>query len=107
MPSTKPRQRRPRLWPRSDGRVTTVRVRVMAGYHPAVVRGRVGEPLRIVFSREETTACSEHVVFPGFGKSAMLPAFEDVTVDLLPERAGEFEFTCRLGMLRGRVVVTE
>jgi hypothetical protein len=82
-----------------------VRVRVKGGYEPPVVYGRVGEPLRIIFSREETASCSEHVVFPAFGKSAMLPPFEDVALELVPERAGEYEFTCQLGMLRGRLVV--
>ena len=82
--------------------VRTVRVRVKGGYQPSVVHARAGEPLRIVFTREETASCSEHVVFPAFGKSAMLPAFEDVALDLLPERAGEYEFTCQMGMLRGR-----
>ena len=91
----------------SSGRVHTVRIRVDGGYEPSVVHARVAEPLRLVFSREETTACSEHVVFPDFGKSAMLPPFEDVAVDLLPERAGESEFTCQFGMLRGRLVVEE
>jgi len=85
--------------------VRTVRVRVKGGYQPAVVHARAGEPLRIVFTREETASCSEHVVFPAFGKSAMLPAFEDVALDLAPERAGEYEFTCQMGMLRGRLVV--
>jgi hypothetical protein len=87
--------------------VSTVRVRVKGGYQPATVYGRVGEPLRIVFSRQESASCSEHVVFPAFGKSAMLPAFEDVTLELVPEHAGEFEFTCQLGMLRGRLVVAD
>ena len=87
------------------GQVTTVRVRVKGGYQPSVVYGRVGEPLRIVFSREESASCSEHVVFPAFGKSAMLPPFEDVTLELVPEHAGEYEFTCQMGMLRGRLVV--
>lgn len=88
---------------RPDG--TTVRVRVKGGYQPATIAARVGEPLRVVFSREETAPCSEHVVFPAFGKSTMLPAFEDVTLELVPEHAGEYEFTCQLGMLRGRLVV--
>lgn len=83
----------------------TVRVRVKGGYRPSVLHGRVGEPLRIVFSRQETASCSEHVVFPDFGKSAMLPAFEDVSVEIVPERAGEYEFTCRMGMLRGTLIV--
>ena len=85
--------------------VRTVHVRVRGGYEPSVLHGRVGEPLRIVFSREETASCSEHVVFPAFGKSAMLPPFESVALELVPERAGEYEFTCQLGMLRGRLVV--
>ena len=96
-----------RLWPLRGRHVPTVRIRVQGGYQPAVVHGRVGEPLRIVFSREETASCSEHVVFPDFGKSAMLPAFNDVAIDLLPEQAGEFEFTCQLGLLRGRLIIHE
>lgn len=95
-----------RLRPLRSRQVATVRVRVKGGYEPPVVHARLGEPLRIVFSREETASCSEHVVFPAFGKSAMLPPFEDVTIELVPERAGEYEFTCQHGMLRGRLVVT-
>ncbi|HEU5277695.1 MAG TPA: cupredoxin domain-containing protein [Gaiellaceae bacterium] len=83
------------------------RVRVRGGYHPDTVYGRVGEPLRIVFRREESAACSEQVVFPEFGKSAMLPPYEDVTVELRPERAGEYEFTCQMGMLHGRLIVAD
>ncbi len=94
-----------RLRPPPGRHVRTVRVRVKGGYQPSVVHGRVGELLRIVFSREETASCSEHVVFPDFGKSAMLPPFEDVTLELVPERAGEYEFTCQLGMLRGRLLI--
>lgn len=85
---------------------SAVRIRVKAGFQPATVYGRAGEPLRLVFRREEVAACSEHVVFPDFGKSAMLPAFEDVTLELLPERAGEYEFTCQLGLLHGRLIVS-
>ncbi|HLG08937.1 MAG TPA: cupredoxin domain-containing protein [Gaiellaceae bacterium] len=96
-----------RLGPSPPRKRVTVRVRVKGGYQPSVVHARVGEPLRIVFSREETASCSEHVVFPAFGMSAMLPPFEDVALDLVPERAGEYEFTCQMGMLRGRLVVVE
>jgi plastocyanin domain-containing protein len=96
---------RERLRSRRGREVPTVHIRVRGGYEPSVLYGRVGEPLRIVFSREETASCSEHVVFPAFGKSAMLPPFEDVVLELVPEHAGEYEFTCQLGMLRGRLVV--
>jgi plastocyanin domain-containing protein len=81
------------------------RVRVRGGYEPSTVYGRVGQPLRILFRREETAPCSERVVFPSFGKSAMLPAYQDVIVELDPQEAGTFEFTCELGVLRGTLVV--
>ena len=100
-------RRHARTEPVAQGTVRTVRIRVDGGYDPSVVRARVGEPLRLVFSRQETAAGSEYVVFPEFGKAAMLPPFVDVVVDLVPEHAGESEFTCQLGMLRGRLVVED
>jgi plastocyanin domain-containing protein len=83
------------------------RVRVRGGYRPDTVYGRVGEPLRIVFRREETAVCSEQVVFPHFGKSAMLPPYQDVAVELRPDQPGEHEFTCQMGVLHGRLVIED
>jgi plastocyanin domain-containing protein len=88
------------------GGVQEVRVRVKGTYEPDVILCLPGRPLRITFRREETAACSERVVFPAFGKSAMLPPFQDVTIELRPEQAGEYEFTCQMGMLRGRILVS-
>ena len=82
-------------------------VRVRGGYDPDTIHGQVGVPLRVVFHREESTLCSEQVVFPAFGKSATLPQGEYVAVDLLPETEGEFSFTCGMGMLHGVLVVGE
>ena len=65
---------------------------LVGGYEPDTIHGRVGEPLQIVFRREETAPCSERVVFPVFGKSAMLPPYQDVLVELRPHKPGEFEF---------------
>jgi len=96
----------PRLARRRPLLPRQVRVRIRGAYEPDTVFARAGEPLRIVFRREETSACSERVVFPAFGKSAMLPAFSDVSIELLPEATGEYEFTCQLGLLRGRLIVT-
>jgi plastocyanin domain-containing protein len=87
--------------------VPTTRIRVRGGYQPNTVYGRVGESLRLTFRREETAACSERVVFPAFGKSAMLPPNQDVTIELRPERAGTYEFSCQMGMLHGRLIVED
>ena len=84
-----------------------VRVRVLGGYVPDTIRAEAGVPLRIVFRRDESPACSEQVVFPDFGKSATLPPGEQVPVELLPQEPGEYEFTCAMGMLRGRLIIEE
>jgi plastocyanin domain-containing protein len=55
--------------------------------------------------REETAACSEMVVRGDFGKSARLPEGETVPIEFLPETSGEYELTCQIGILRGKVVV--
>ena len=87
--------------------VSATRIRVRGGYHPDTVHARLGEPVRLVFRREESASCSERVVFPDFGKSAMLPAHEEVTIDLTPDRPGTYAFTCQMGMLHGRLIVEE
>ena len=83
-----------------------VRVRVAGGYVPDTIRAEAGVPLRILFFRVETAPCSEQVVFPAFGQSAMLPWRQEVAVDLLPEEPGEYEFTCGMEMLRGTLVIS-
>ena len=65
------------------------------GYLPNTIWAEAGMPLRLVFRREESSACSEQVVFPAFGKSVTLPEGEQVAVDLPPQEPGEYEFTWR------------
>jgi plastocyanin domain-containing protein len=61
--------------------------------------------VRLNFRREETASCSDKVIFADLGKSADLPTGETVAVELLPKDAGEFAFTCPMGMFRGRLIV--
>ena len=82
-----------------------VAVRVRGGYHPDVIYATAGDPIRIIFRREETAFCSASVVFPDFGKSVTLPPHVDVTVELIPETPGIYPFTCQAGILTGRLVV--
>ena len=80
-------------------------VLVKGGYTPDLIVVRHGKPVRLHFRREETAACSEMVVLADFGKSARLPEGETVAVEFLPEKPGEYEFACQMGMLRGKLVV--
>ncbi len=78
---------------------------VKGGYTPDVIVVQHNKPVRFNFRREETAACSEMVIFNDFGKSAHLPTGETVPVEFLPETPGEYEFTCQMGMLRGKLIV--
>jgi plastocyanin domain-containing protein len=78
---------------------------VKGGYTPDVIIVQHGRPVRFNFRREETAACSEMVIFNDFSKSARLPLGETVPIEFLPEKSGEYEFTCQMGMLRGKLIV--
>lgn len=82
-------------------------ITVHGGYVPDTVVVQPGRPVRLHFLRTESAPCSDTVVFGDFGKSAKLPQGEEVTVELPPSRPGTFEFTCAMGMLRGRLVVEQ
>lgn len=80
-------------------------VRIRGRYEPAELHVPAGEPVRLIFRREETAPCSERVVFPDYGLSVTLPAFKDVAVDLPASEPGIHGFTCHMEMLHGRLVV--
>ncbi len=89
----------------SAGGYQEAMILVKGGYTPGVVIVQHGKPVRLNFRREESTACSEMVVFGDFGKSAKLPEGETVPVEFLPDRPGEYEFSCQMGMFRGKLIV--
>jgi plastocyanin domain-containing protein len=91
--------------PVSSGGYQEAMVLVKGGYTPDLIIVEHGKPVRLNFRREEDAGCSEMVVLADFGKSATLPQGETVPVEFLPERPGEYEFTCQMGMLRGKLVV--
>jgi plastocyanin domain-containing protein len=81
-----------------------VTITVKGGYSPNLVRVKAGAPVRLVFDRQETSSCSEEVVFPDFGIRRFLPAHERTTVEITPPAAGRYEFTCGMSMLHGAIV---
>jgi plastocyanin domain-containing protein len=82
-----------------------VRIEVRGGYTPDVVRVRAGRPVRLDFFRNETNSCTEEVVIPEFGIRRYLPAHQTTAIEFTPEKAGEFEFACGMGMVRGKIEV--
>ena len=85
------------------GGAQRVPIEVKGGYSPAVVRVEADRPVRLEFHRDETGSCTEEVVLPDFGIRTYLPAHRTTTVSFTPA-AGTYEFTCGMGMVRGKIV---
>jgi len=89
----------------SAGASAEVVITVDGGYSPAVVQVKRGQPLRLVFDRKDNSSCSEEVVIPAFNVRTFLPSGERTVVEILPQEAGRFPFTCGMSMLRGSIIV--
>jgi plastocyanin domain-containing protein len=82
-----------------------VAITVKGGYTPDVIVVQKGRPVRLTFTRQESAACSEKVLFPDFNQSALLPEGEQITLEFTPDNPGEYGFQCQMGMLRGKLIV--
>ena len=82
-------------------------ITVDGGYSPAVIRAKAGQPLRLVFDRRDTGSCSEEVVFPDFGIRRFLPTGQKTVVEITAPKAGRYEFTCGMSMLRGAILAED
>src|SRR5512139_252918 len=67
-----------------------VAITVKGGYTPDLVVVKAGQPVRLHFTRQESSACSEMVLFPDLHKSAKLPEGEEVAVEFTPDQPGEY-----------------
>ena len=84
-----------------------VEIVVRGGYSPAAVSAKVGRPVRLVFDRQDDSSCSEEIVLPDFGVRRYLPTGKKTVIEVIPPRAGRYEFTCGMGMLHGALVAED
>ena len=89
------------------GAVQRAAIEVNNGYSPAAIRVRAGQPVRLEFHRIDGSSCTEEVVIPDFGIRSFLPTGRTTPVEFTPTRPGSHEFTCGMGMVRGKIIVDE
>jgi len=82
-----------------------VKITVKGGYNPDVIVVKKGIPVRLNFYRDETADCSDTIVFGDFKIRKPLPAYRTTTIEFMPEKEGEYVFTCGMGMMRGKLIV--
>ena len=82
-----------------------IEIRVEGGaYQPAAIETSAGKPLTLRFIRTDATPCAEKVMFGDLGISADLPIGKPHDVALPALHPGVYEFTCQMGMYRGKIV---
>jgi hypothetical protein len=76
-----------------------------AGYDPARITTKAGQPLKLAFRRADAQNCGREVTFPGLGITRELPPGETVVIDLTPKKSGSLNFSCGMKMLHGELLV--
>jgi plastocyanin domain-containing protein len=75
------------------------------GYSRSSIVLRRGVPTRLTFLRQTDATCATEVMIPAYGISRSLPLNTPIAVSFTPKRSGEFNFTCGMNMMRGKLVV--
>lgn len=84
---------------------TEVDITVSGGYSPEVVSIPLGKTTKINFIRTDPTDCLSEVVLSDFRIKKELPLNKKITVEITPEKAGEFGYACGMNMYHGKIVV--
>lgn len=80
-------------------------ITVSGGYSPEVISIPLGKTTKINFLRTDPTECLSDVVLGDFKIRKELPLNQKVTVEITPQKSGEFKFTCGMNMYHGKIVV--
>ena len=84
----------------------TIDIKVHDGiYDPPVIKAKKGQALHLRFLRQDESPCSEVVIFDQLNLSAELPIGKPYEINLTVKDAGEYDFTCQMGMYRGKLII--
>lgn len=82
-----------------------VDILVKGGYSPNTIILMRDKKTTLRFTRKDPSSCLEEVVVPEFKIRKFLPLNETVSVEINPEKAGEYEFVCGMNMFHGKLIV--
>lgn len=91
---------------RQPGKVQSATITLTdKGYQPTSLKLRRGVLARVTFIRKIEETCGKAIAVPEYDIRRDLPLNEPVVVEFTPNKTGEFNFTCGMGMLRGTLIV--
>lgn len=78
---------------------------VEGGYSPNVISVPKGKTTKINFIRKDSNNCLEEVVLSEFKIRKYLPLNQKTTIEIVPQREGEFTYSCSMNMFHGKIIV--
>lgn len=83
----------------------TVDITVEGGYSPNTISIPQGKTTKINFTRKDSSSCLEEVVLSDFKIRKFLPLNKKVTVEVNPQKKGEYGYACSMNMFHGKIIV--
>lgn len=83
----------------------SVDITVEGGYTPNTIQIPKGKTTKISFTRKDPSSCLEEVVLGDFKIRKFLPLNQKVTVEVTPQKEGEYGFACGMNMFHGKIIV--
>lgn len=83
----------------------SVDIVVEGGYSPSTISIQKGKTTKINFLRKDPSSCLEEVILSDFKIKRFLPLNKNVTVEITPQKKGEFGFACGMNMFHGKIIV--
>lgn len=83
----------------------SVDIIVEGGYQPEVISVQKGKTTKLNFTRKDSNSCLEEVVLGDFKVRKTLPLNQKVTIEIRPEKVGEYIYSCGMGMFHGKIKV--
>lgn len=80
-------------------------ITVNGGYSPEVISIPLGKLTKINFTRTDPTECLSEVALPDFKIKKELPLNQKVTIEITPEKKGEYDYNCSMNMYHGKIIV--
>lgn len=83
----------------------SIDIKVEGGYSPDTISIPKGETTKINFFRKDPSSCLEEVVLSDFKIKKFLPLNKEITIEVTPQKEGEYKFSCGMNMFHGKIIV--
>lgn len=80
-------------------------ITVSGGYSPEVITIPKGKLTKINFTRTDPTECLSEVTLADFKIKKELPLNQKISIEITPQKAGEYIYSCSMNMYHGKIIV--